>query len=182
MGYEDSRDTNGSRVRPHQHRRPRRLGWPRTPDFQSAGVAFPFGDFQRSRPTICLRSARAATATPRGIGARSGPRDTIVRHSGARASVLPYALLRQSLGDPHPQQRLIGKAHPVRRALGRRDLALLQPEGDGLLGARSDTSAQGRRGLRRHGRQVLGVAGGIALCPVVRGLAVGRPGSCDGLS
>ncbi len=34
-GYEESRDTNGSRVKSQQHRRPRRLGWPRTPDFQS---------------------------------------------------------------------------------------------------------------------------------------------------
>jgi hypothetical protein len=57
--YKESRDTNGSRVRPHQQRRPRRLGWPRTPDFQSAGRVFCFGHFPRSCPTNCLRSARA---------------------------------------------------------------------------------------------------------------------------
>jgi hypothetical protein len=67
------------------YRRPRRLAWPRTPDFQSTGRACGFADFQRTRPTIDLRGTRTLSAW----------------------SFRSDRLLRQGLDHPHPEQCLV---------------------------------------------------------------------------
>ncbi len=58
----------------------------------------------------------------------------------------------------------------MRGAFGRGDLACLKPEGDGLLGARGNAPAQGRR------EQGLGVLGEVVLRSVVRGFTIGSKG------